>query len=96
MRTNSMIRGKIMTLPRLLTSLLLLLGGGLVGGIFAQVSLHGRPEQGKIVASVYAADLLGACLGSLLAGLFLVPFFGMAGAACGAAVLCLAAVVMQG
>ena len=34
-------------------------------------------DQGAAVAPLYAADLLGGCLGALLGSLFLLPFLGL-------------------
>lgn len=55
----------------------LLLSGFLVAGTFAYAS-HKEPEaQDKAVAPLYAADLIGGSLGSLLASLVLVPIAGL-------------------
>jgi hypothetical protein len=55
-------------------------GAFLTAGIFAHLGLHGRPEQGPLVAPLYAADLLGGGLGSLAASLLLIPLLGLVGA----------------
>lgn len=68
-------------------ALLLFMTGFLVSGLFAFASLLSRyPErenhfrikdQKAAVSPLYAADLLGGCVGSLLGSLFLIPFLGM-------------------
>jgi spermidine synthase len=63
------------------TSLLLLACGFLVAGLFAYASLHRRPNQIAAVSPVYAADLLGGSVGSLVASLVLIPVVGLAGSA---------------
>lgn len=57
------------------SSLLLALAGFLVAGIFAWAGHHGSGADA--VAPLYAADLLGGCIGSLAAGLVLIPFAGL-------------------
>jgi spermidine synthase len=64
-----------------LTGALLLACGVLVAGVLAFASLHGRPEQRQVVSPLYAADLIGGCLGSLAASLFLIPVLGLPGTA---------------
>jgi spermidine synthase len=59
-------------------SLLLFLAGLLVAGVFAYASLMGIKDQKTVVSPLYAADLLGGCIGSLIASLLLIPFLGMA------------------
>lgn len=58
----------------------LVLTGILVSAIFAFGGTHGKEDQSKAVTPLYAADLIGGCLGSLLASLYLVPMAGMANA----------------
>jgi len=58
-------------------SILLSINGFLVGGVFACAGLQDTIDQKKIVSPLYAADLLGGCLGSLLASLALIPLAGM-------------------
>ena len=58
-------------------SLFLFAAGFLVSGIFAWTSLEGIDDQRLVVSPLYAADLIGGCAGSLLAGLILIPFFGI-------------------
>lgn len=56
---------------------LLLLTGGLVGGLFAAVGGREPTQSARIVAPLYAADLLGGAIGAVLGGLVLVPFVGL-------------------
>jgi len=56
---------------------LLAAAGFLVAGIFAYASLHNIDDQKKIVSPLYAADLIGGCLGSLLGSLVFIPLAGM-------------------
>jgi spermidine synthase len=58
-------------------SLLLLLCGFLVAGVFAYASFIGPARQSEMAGPLYAADLLGGCAGSVLCCIFLVPFLGM-------------------
>ena len=59
------------------TMLLLALAGMFVSGIFAHCG-SGSPEHEKrIVGPLYAADLIGGCLGSIVAGLLLIPVSGL-------------------
>jgi spermidine synthase len=59
------------------TSWLLAIVGFLVAGIFAYVSLHEIKDQKNVISSLYSADLIGGCLGSLLCSLILIPLAGM-------------------
>lgn len=59
------------------TSALLAGAGMLVAGIFGYASLRDRQDQPRAVSPLYAADLAGGCLGSLLASLVLIPLFGL-------------------
>jgi spermidine synthase len=59
------------------TSFLLILSGLLPSGIFAYACLRLNSDQNKAIASLYTADLLGGCLGSILACLFLIPLAGL-------------------
>jgi spermidine synthase len=61
----------------IITSVLQVGAGFLVSGVFAVVSLRGVTDQKQVVSPLYAADLLGGCLGSLMGSLVLVPFLGM-------------------
>jgi len=51
--------------------------GALVAALFAYASLEAVPEQNSVRSLLYAADLLGGCLGSLAASLFLIPILGV-------------------
>ncbi len=59
------------------TAFLLAAAGSLVGAAFSCSAEGGRQDQRRLAASLYAADLLGGSLGSILSSLFLVPFFGL-------------------
>ena len=48
-------------------SCLLAATGFLVAGIFAYASLHEIEDQKNVISPLYSADLIGGCLGSLLA-----------------------------
>jgi spermidine synthase len=67
----------------------LALAGALVGGLLAETSAAGFARKEQAIA-LYAADLAGACLGSLLASLLLIPVLGLAATALATAALCLA------
>jgi hypothetical protein len=53
------------------------LAGCFVAGIFAYAALHDAGDQRKVVTPLYSADLIGGCLGSLAASLFLAPVAGL-------------------
>jgi len=56
----------------------LLAGAGLlVAGIFGFASARDLQDQTKVISPLYAADLIGGCLGSLVAALLLIPLFGL-------------------
>jgi hypothetical protein len=74
----------------LATAALLFACGALVAAVFASAALRGEPAQQGIVGPVYAADLAGGCIGSLVAGLAVIPMLGLAATATLAAVLALA------
>jgi len=59
------------------TSLWLVLSGFFVAGVFAYASLRFPGDQEKVVAPLYASDLIGGCLGSILASLILAPIAGL-------------------
>jgi predicted membrane-bound spermidine synthase len=67
--------------------------GFLVAAVFSYASLLGSPEQETVISPLYAADLLGGCLGSLVASLILIPLYGMDTTAAAMAVLSFAAAV---
>jgi spermidine synthase len=60
---------------------LMLLTGFFVAGIFGYASLHRAEDQSSVVAPLYSADLIGGCVGSILASLALVPLAGLGVAA---------------
>jgi spermidine synthase len=60
---------------------LLLATGLLSGGIFAYAARPEGPDPFVLVRPLYAADLAGGCLGSLAAGLALLPVLGLSGTA---------------
>jgi spermidine synthase len=68
-----------MDIPVGLASISLLLGasGFAVGGIFAYASIHEVEDQKKIISPLYAADLIGGCIGCLLGSLIFIPLAGM-------------------
>jgi spermidine synthase len=76
------------------TALLLLACGFLVAAVFAYAGLHRRVDQRAVVSPLYAADLIGGCLGSLAACLVLVPLAGMPGTALLTALLGVIAVLL--
>jgi hypothetical protein len=67
--------------------------GALVGGLLAETSAPGAAPESTI--TLYAADLAGACLGSV-ACLLLVPVLGLAAVAAATGATCLAAVLLTG
>ena len=62
-----------------LTAGLLAAAGFLVGGLFAYAGLYGVREQKKVIAPLYAADLIGGCIGALFGSLVLIPLLGLVG-----------------
>lgn len=58
-------------------SVFMAITGYLVAGIFAYASIYGIEDQQKIISPLYAADLIGGCIGSLLGSLILIPLAGM-------------------
>ena len=75
-------------------SALLLACGFLVGAAFACAVLRGTPDGGAVIGPVYAADLLGGCAGSLVAGLVAIPLLGLPATAALAAALALTALLL--
>lgn len=69
------------------TATLLAAAGFLVAGILAYAGLYRIRDQKQIIAPLYAADLFGGCLGSLLGSLVLIPFLGLDGTLTGMLVL---------
>ena len=51
--------------------------GFFVAGIFAYTSLHESGDQRNVISTLYSADLIGGCLGSLIGSLILIPLAGM-------------------
>jgi len=78
----------------LISSGLLFAAGALVAGLFAYASRMDAGDQVRLVPALYAGDLAGGCIGSLLASLLLIPFWGMAATARLLALLALAALVL--
>ena len=69
------------------TAVLLAASGFLVAGILAYAGLYRIRDQKQVIAPLYAADLIGGSLGSLLGSLVLIPFLGLDGAIKGMLVL---------
>ena len=76
------------------SSLALGIAGALVAGILGFASRQGVDDQQSVISRLYAADLLGGCVGSILAGLLLIPLFGVVATAAGMAVLAIAALAL--
>lgn len=75
---------------------LLFVTGFLVAAVFAYASLEGVRDQGEVVAPLYAADLVGGCLGSLTSSLVLIPITGLATTAALMAPLALLSLLLLG
>jgi hypothetical protein len=73
----------------------LFLAGCLVAALFASASLDAVEQQRSVVSSLYAADLVGGCLGSLAASLLLVPLLGIGVTALVAALLAAASLLLS-
>jgi spermidine synthase len=56
----------------------LFITGALVAGIFSYAGLHESRDQAGAITPLYSADLIGGCIGSLLASLALAPLAGLA------------------
>ncbi len=56
----------------------LFITGALVAGVFSYAGLHGSCDQAGAITPLYSADLIGGCIGSLLASLALAPLAGLA------------------
>jgi spermidine synthase len=74
------------------TAGLLLATGFLVAAVFTYASVMGVGDQRRVVAPLYAADLIGGSLGSVAASLVLIPLAGMTATTAIAAVFALMAV----
>jgi spermidine synthase len=61
------------------TAVLLAAAGFLVGGLFAYAGLRGVREQKSVIGPLYAADLIGGCIGALCGSLILIPLLGLSG-----------------
>ena len=73
-------------------AIMLVLTGAFVAAVFAYASLDRISDQVSVISPLYAADLIGGCLGGLAGVLFLVPMIGLsstAGLISGFAVVCL-------
>ena len=68
---------------------LLVITGAAVAGVFARLGRSRTPE--RLVAPLYASDLLGGGVGSLAAGLYFIPLWGLMGSALAAATIALLA-----
>jgi spermidine synthase len=76
------------------TSFLLLACGFLVAALFAWAGLQRRVDQRTIISPLYAADLVGGSLGSLVACLILIPLGGLAASTALMALVALAALLL--
>jgi len=76
------------------TGLLLFAAGFLVAAVFAYASLHRGGEQRVLVSPLYAADLVGGCLGLLLGSLIVAPALGLGFGAGLMAALALVALIL--
>lgn len=65
------------TIGLLPSTLFLIITGFLVAGIFAYASHRDGSSQKNMISPLYAADLAGGCLGSLVSSLFLIPLLGI-------------------
>ncbi len=59
------------------TMLMLALAGTFVSGIFVHGGSGAPAHEKRIVGPLYAADLIGGCIGSIVAGLLLIPTSGL-------------------
>ena len=78
----------------LLTAVLRAAAGFLVGGLFAYAGLRGVREQKNVIGPLYAADLIGGCLGALCGSLALIPLLGLAGTLKGMILLAALAILL--
>lgn len=56
---------------------LLFISGVSIAGIFSISGICGVSDRKRVVSPLYASDLVGGCLGSLVASLVMIPLFGM-------------------
>jgi spermidine synthase len=73
---------------------LLLITGFLVAAIFAYASLESDQDQRNMVAPLYAADLIGGCMGSVASTLLLIPIAGLVATAASMAPLALLSILL--
>jgi len=69
------------------TAALLAASGFLVAGVLAYAGLYRVQDQRRVIAPLYAADLIGGCLGSIAGSLLLIPFLGLDGTVMGMLIL---------
>ncbi len=84
--------GRDAVAPLIRTGGLLAAAGFIVAGFIAYAGLRGVRDQRRVIGPLYAADLIGGCLGSLAGSLLLIPFIGIKGTA--AAMVILAALCL--
>ncbi|MDP4195576.1 MAG: hypothetical protein Q8940_11040 [Bacteroidota bacterium] len=60
-----------------ITSALMIIDGFFVSAIFSFASLSGHLNKHGDMLSLYSADLIGGCLGSVTASLIFIPIYGM-------------------
>ncbi len=60
-----------------IASVILALDGAFVAGVFAFESLRGIDARTGFMSWLYSADLIGGCIGTVAASLFLIPIFGI-------------------
>jgi hypothetical protein len=53
------------------------LTGVVVAGIFVVTGSGGRADEMRAASKIYAADLIGGCVGAVAGSLWLIPFLGM-------------------
>jgi spermidine synthase len=75
-------------------AVLLAAAGFVVAALFAYASLRDTAEQQPLVSPLYAADLAGGCVGSVLASLVLMPLAGLAVTSEWAAILAVLALLL--
>jgi spermidine synthase len=82
--------------PALVFPVLALLAGMLGGAAFPLVLdlMAGGPSAGRVVGLLYGADLLGGCLGALMAGIIFIPLLGIPQTCALVALVALAGVLM--
>ncbi len=73
-----------------LTAALLCTAGASTSALFALATRLDRPVQSQITGPMWAADLMGGCVGTLIATVALIPLLGLTATAASALVLSLA------